>query len=165
MGKRISQRMTYDADPTAVFAMYIDPAFIRHKNEKTGGFDVAVSAEADLDGGTLIASRKLPAKLPAFARRFTGESVSIKETDVWGAAGSDGVRRGTITLEFPGAPMKAAGTYVLEPADTGAVCQVEVELKASIPLVGARIEEAAGEQVARAIGAEERIGREWLASH
>lgn len=164
MGKRISQHMTYEADPQTVFAMYIDPAFIELKNQRTGGFDVQVTADADaVNGGTLIAARKLPAKLPGFMRKLTGDTVSIKETDVWGAAGPDGVRTGTILLEFPGLPMKATGMFTLRPEATGASCQVDVELKASVPLLGGKIEEVAGQQVARAIGAEERIGRQWLA--
>lgn len=166
MGKKISQHMTYEADPLIVFAMYIDPAFIELKNQKTGGFDVEVKAAANVvSGGTLIAARKLPAKLPGFMRSLTGDTVSIKETDVWGTAGSDGVRTGTILLEFPGLPMKATGMFTLRPEGAGSSCQVDVEMKASVPLVGGKIEDVAGQQVARAIGAEERIGRQWLAEH
>lgn len=164
--QKISQHMTYESDPATVFAMYIDPAFIELKNRKTGGFDVEVNASADqVAGGTLVASRKLPAQVPGFVRRMTGDTISITETDVWGAVDEAGVRRGTVLLEFPGLPMKATGTFTLRPESTGASCQVDVELKASVPLIGGKIEAMAGQQFSRAIGAEERIGRQWLAEH
>jgi len=159
----ITQLMTYEADPDTVFAMFLDRDFVQRKNERTGGREVEVETNPDDGGGSVIVSRKLPAKLPSVARQFTGDEISLSQRDQWDPPTADGSRKGTVAIEFHGLPMKATGTYRLGPITDGTECLLEIELKASVPLVGRKIEKVAGEFVRKAAGAEERIGREWLA--
>lgn len=157
--------MTYEVDPETIFAMYLDEGFVREKNERTGGRDVEVEVDTADGGGCIVTSRRLPAKLPSFARQLTGDEISLTQTDHWHLPAEDGSRTGTVKIEFHGLPMKATGTFKLSPLADGSECLVELELKASVPLIGRKIEKVAAEYVQKAVGAEERIGREWLAEH
>lgn len=165
MTETIKQRMTYEVDPETIFAMYLDEGFVREKNERTGGRDVEVEVNTADGGGCIVTSRRLPAKLPSFARQLTGDEISLTQTDRWHLPAEDGSRTGTVKIEFHGLPMKATGTFKLSPLADGSECLVELELKASVPLIGRKIEKVAAEYVQKAVGAEERIGREWLAEH
>jgi hypothetical protein len=55
------------------------------------------------------------------------------------------------------------GGIHLTPGGAGTVHLVDGELKAHVPLFGARIEEAVKPVVTRAVALEESLGREWLA--
>lgn len=163
MSKHTSAQMTYDEDPVTVYAMLVDPAYVREKNERTGGRDVKVEVTTQGKGCRIVATRTLPADLPAFAKKFLGETLTTTETDVWNEPNPDGSRDATIAIDFHGAPVTLNGKLRLEATATGAVCKVEVEVKASIPLISGKIEGVAQEQFQRAVDAENPIGVEWLA--
>ncbi len=163
MTKRVSGRLVYDADPATVYTMYLDPAFVQEKNERTGGNNVSVKVTKKGKGSEIVVSRSLPAQLPAFAKKLIGETIDTIQTDVWQAPNDDASRDGTIEITFGGAPIAAEGTFRLEVLGKGSVCIVEINVKVSVPFIGGKVESVAGEQVIRAINAEESIGQEWLA--
>ena len=165
MGKKISAQMTYDADPTAVYAMYADPEFVREKNERTGGRNVAVEVDARGEGCVIVASRELPAdQLPSIAKKFVGDTIATTQTDTWQAPNSGNDRDGTMSVDFHSLPMSVSGTFRLEATKNGTVCKIEAEVKASVPFVSGKLEDVTAGQFMRAVGAEEKIGREWLAN-
>ncbi len=166
MSKKISAQMTYNgSDVDTVFAMLTDPNYITAKNEGTGGQNVAVEVVPDGgDGVKIVASRDLPSQIPSFAKKFVGETISTTETDNWGAANSDGSRDGLIHVDFGSAPMSVNGTLRLEASGGGTVLKVDVEVKASVPLVGGKLEGVTADQFQRAVNKEQEIGLEWLAS-
>lgn len=163
MARKVTSRMTYEADVEAVHAMYIDPDYVQAKNEKTGGRNVTVEVTPDGDGTKIVAHRELPADIPAFAKKFVGETVQVTETDYWGPPNADGSRDGTIKLDFGSSPVAAHGTLRLEAGAEGCACEAALEIKSSVPLVGGKIEGVTADQIERAVGAEEKLGREWLA--
>ncbi len=166
MTKSVSGRLVYDADPAAVYAMYVDPKFVQSKNERTGGSNVSVKVSKKGKGNEIVASRTLPlGGLPSMAKKVVGDTVDTIETDVWEEAEADGSRNGTTVITFGKAPLHAEGTFRLEADGNQTVCTVVINVKANIPLVGGKAESVASEQVIRAINAEEAIGQEWLASH
>ena len=59
--------------------------------------------------------------------------------------------------------MRLTGTVTLSPDGDGTVERYAGEVKASVPLFGGAIEQAAAEAVRAALAAEESAGREWLA--
>ena len=154
----------YDAAPDAVFAMLTDPDFQRQVCEATGAIDHSVDVETAGGGATITTTRTLPADdLPDFVRKFVGSTLKVMRVDHWGAAGSDGARHGTVVVEIQGAPVRLTGTISLGPDGAGTAEQVDGDLKASLPLVGGKVEKAAEPAIRAAIGKEQEIGQGWLA--
>ncbi|WP_116947322.1 DUF2505 domain-containing protein [Jiangella endophytica] len=156
--------LRFDADPAAVFAMLTDEAYIEKKTMAANAIRHEVTVRRDGDRVTIDLLRVMPPDVPDFVRRFVGETIDIKQRDIWGPAAADGSREGSIALEMSGAPVKATGTMTLV-ANGGAstVLTIKGLLKASVPLVGGKIEQAVHQGLTEAARIEERVGRDWLA--
>lgn len=152
------------ATPDAVFAMVTDRAFQERKCASSGSLAYRVDVQDHGDGTVGVTTdRTLPAdEVPEFVRRFVGGTVRVVERIDWQAAGPDGAREGTIVVEIAGAPVQLTGQVSLRPFGTGTVHEVDGDLKASVPLIGGKIEKAAEPAVRAALRVEERTGREWL---
>lgn len=163
-GVRIFADVLYDADPGTVFAMICDVAFQERKCVANGALEHRVEIEEYEDGGAMITThRTLPADgVPDFVKSLVGPTLMIRQTDDWAGPGPDGVRTGTTVAEIAGAPVRFAADLRLEPTAAGARQAVTGELKASVPLVGGRIEKATEPAIRAAIRAEQRTSTAWL---
>ncbi|WP_454043120.1 DUF2505 domain-containing protein [Cellulosimicrobium sp. Marseille-Q8652] len=165
----LSVELRYPAPVQEVGAMLADESFVRWRAERSGGPGAAV-VQVDVTGGaaagfTVAVRRELPTdQIPAHVRGFVGGRLEIRQAEAWEPE-RDGVRTGTVSLEITGAPVRLTGTVRLTPAPDDPTSTVQTytgEIKASVPLFGGAIEEAAAEAVRGALAAEERAGREWL---
>lgn len=163
---RVSAEIRYDADPTTVMVMLADPAFQRRKCEATGALSHSVDVQGDPATGpvTITTRRTMPTDdIPDFVRRFVGNSLELTQTDSWDAAAPDGSRAGTVVVEISGAPVRLRGEQEMTGRDGGTHQRVEGDLKASVPLVGGKVERAAEPAMRAAIRKEEEVGTAWLA--
>jgi hypothetical protein len=159
---KLDFEQTYSADPTTVMAMLKDPEFIRLKCDTTGSRKTTVDVEETADGGCILVSvRVLPAKVPAAAAPFVGETLTVTETQTWAAPDTDGSASATVAVDF-GAPMTFTSAMTLTACSTGTVVTTIGLFKASIPFVGGKIEGAAKEQTEAYLEVEQRVGNEWL---
>jgi hypothetical protein len=160
----LSARLAFPADPRATYALLTDLDYVEEVAHGTGGSDVTVSVTPTEDGGAIVVSeRTLPAKIPSYAKALVGETLTVHETRVFGPEAADGSREGSFTVGFPGAPITVSGTLALVPNDEGAELDLEMSVKASVPFVGGKIEQFAGEQVERFVAKEEQIAGDRLA--
>jgi hypothetical protein len=154
----------YDAEPAAVFAMFCDQDFIRSKYDALGyPKHELVELETSADGARVKTRRWVPANVPGFAKRLFGETTEMVQTDTYGPE-TDGVRHGTWTIEVPGKPVKASGSIRLEAANNGSLVTIDGELKASVPLIGGKIESWAGGEAADTLRKEHEYAVTWLAT-
>jgi hypothetical protein len=154
---------SYGADPATVWAMLRDPEFITAKCERTGSRETTVEVEDTDDGGCILTStRVLPANLPAVAKPFVGDTLTVTERQVWTAPAEDGSRTATTSVDF-GAPMSFEAGMALAASGEGATVTTEGEFKASVPFVGGKIEGVAVDQTSRYLEKEQLVGQEWLA--
>lgn len=155
------------ATPEVVFAMITDRAFQERKCASSGSLAYQVDVRTHADGTAAVTTdRTLPAdEVPEFVRRFVGGTVRVLESIDWQGPGTDGSRDGTIVVEIAGAPVQLTGQVSLRRFGDGTVHEVDGDLKASVPLIGGRIEKAAEPAVRAALDVEERTGREWLGGH
>jgi len=163
---RLTAEIRYPGStPDAVFAMLTDRAFQERKCAATGSLAYEVEIRPAAHGGALISThRTLPADaVPEFVRRFVGGTVRVAEHSDWAAIDGDGVRSGTVVVEIVGAPVQLTGSLWLGLDGGGTLHEVSGELKASVPLIGGKIEKAAEPAIRGAIRVEERTGRAWLA--
>jgi uncharacterized protein YndB with AHSA1/START domain len=156
----------YDADAADVFAMITDDEFLAKKLMARGAVSHDVAVEPTPDGGASIRTEQvLPARVADFVRRFVGETIRVQQTDVWGRSRPDGSRDGTFAVEIAGVPAKMTGTLRLEPAGDGATVErLAGTITVSIPVVGGKLEQMAGDAVRAAVETERRVGRDWLAT-
>ena len=160
---RITETIDYAASPDAVFAMLTDPAFQEAKCIEAGSARHESAVTSTGDGARVVTQRELPADgLPDFARSIVGDTLSVTETYDWAGAGAGGSRDGTLVVEVAGAPLALRAKVRLTAAGSGTSMTIDGDLKASIPLVGGRVEKAAAPAVVHAIRGEERTGRRWL---
>lgn len=163
MAKQVSAAMHFDVAPDVVFAAQSDERYVTWKHQNMAAFDVQAEVRHSGKGTVITSSRKLPAVVPAAARRFVGDAIEIREVHKWSNPARDGSRTGTLSAAFPGVPMSVHGTLSLRPEGYGAVLRVAITAKSPVPLVGAKLEEVAGEQFLRAMRKEQEIAPRWFA--
>jgi len=162
---KISATIDYAATPDEVFAMLADEEFQIRKCIATGARRHTVSISTQGDRTLIISTRDMPSDdFPSFARSMVGDTLAVTETQDWGMPGADGVRHGRLTVDIAGAPIDLDGTLSLAPGDKGSVETVEGGLKARIPILGAKIEQAAAPAIESAIRVESETGSAWLAT-
>ena len=163
----ISNEIIYPAAPDAVSAMTFDPAFQERKCQNTGALawtvDVAPSKGSATGPTTVTTTRDMATdQFPDFVKSMVGARLKITEVDRWEAPKADGARVGTITVTISGAPLKFNGTLQLEPTAGGSRATIVGDLKAGIPFLGAKIEQAAAPAITPAVRAEQRTATAWL---
>lgn len=158
--------ISYDADVTRVGRMLADPEFVEAKLRASGALSHHANVVGDADRGfTVTTRREMPTDaIPAQFRSFVGTTLEIRHVEAWEPAGADG-RAGTVVLEIVGAPVRFSGRLHLAPSGAGSTVVVEGDLKASVPLFAAAVEQAAAGAVQQALAGEEKAGAAWLASH
>lgn len=164
---RITAQIDYPGSPQQVSAMLADPEYLRSRVTLGG----ATLEQADVVGEaigefTATTRGRIPSDMiPQQVRGFVGNSLEIRQVEAWQAPEPDGRRIGTIVIEISGAPVRLTGTRRITPSEDGKTCtdHVEGELKASIPLLGPSIEQAAAPAVYAAIEAERKAAATWLA--
>jgi hypothetical protein len=160
----VTAQIRYAADPATTFAMLLDRGFQEQVCRATGATGFEVDVEQLDDGGTVRTDRQLPTdQFPDFVKTFVGDIVHVVRVDTWGAAEADGSRAGTIVVEIKGAPVRLEGTLRLRPEGAATVEDVQGDLKASVPLIGGRIEKAVEPPIRSAVAKEEQVGARWLA--
>lgn len=160
----LNTTLRFPADPVTVFTMLVDPDYVGRKAEAANAIRHEVSVERDGDRATIHLVRVMPPDVPDFVRKFVGDTIELDQTDVWGPAAADGSRDGTISIDMRGAPVTLRGAMRLTSEGTaGAILSLSSTIKASIPLVGGRVEKAVHDALMSAAGREEQVGHEWLA--
>ena len=142
-------QLRFDTDPVTVFAMFTDEAYLARKAGATGAVRHEASVTRLGDQVTVRLLRVMPPDVPDLLR--------------WQPASSDGSRTGSIRIEMGGAPVQLTGGMTLVGTAAATAATIDARVKASIPLVGGRIEKAVHDAVVHAARIEEQVGRAWLA--
>lgn len=156
----------YDADVARVGRMLADHEFVEAKLRASGALSQHANVVGEPDRGfTVTTRREMPTDtIPPQFRGFVGSTLEVRHVEAWEPL-VDGERKGSVVLEIVGAPVRFTGRLRLAADGDGTVVDVDGDLKASIPLFAAALEQAAADAVQGALEAEERAGRAWLAQH
>lgn len=107
-------------------------------------------------------TRILPTEdAPAFARSLLGDRLTVSETQVWSPV-IDGIADATMEASF-GSLVRLTATIRLADRAGASVAVTKVDCKASVPLVGGKVEELVEKQVREYLGYEVKVAAEWLA--
>jgi uncharacterized protein YndB with AHSA1/START domain len=152
---KLRHENVYDAPAADVFAMLVDPTFRKKVSEATD----AVSCDAAYGGGKLVVREVQEVKrVPSFAKRLVGHSTTAIHTEVW----TDGTTA-TLEVETPGRPTHISGTVTLTESGGGTTHVYDLEVTASVPLMGGRLEKALAGLTADGFTKEHAVGVTWLA--
>lgn len=151
--------LRYDAPVRAVRAMLADPAFREESARAQGVVSAEVTVTPAGEGMTVVVDQVQPtAGVPAFAKKFAGETTRAIQTEQWSSA-TDAV----IRIETPGKPTSITGTLSLRPdGDGGTVETMAAEIRVKVPLIGGRLESLMAGLVAQGMDAEHEAGVAWL---
>lgn len=152
----------FPADTFRTFRVLMDRNYIEAKCTATGSQQTRVKISGSEDSAITVRTvRVLPARVPAVAKSFVGETIEVTETQEWSAPDGDGSRSAIVTVVFSG-PLRFEGTADLRPTTDGCSIRTRGQLKAKVPFVGGTIEEEAARQTEKYLRTEEALATEWL---
>lgn len=156
---KLRETLNLPLSARAVADMYADPQYAQHRRQTLG----ATSAESTLEGApvgafTVRTTLVMPTdRVPDMVRPFVGSSVTIHEEQAWSAAEPDGSRSGTMRLDVAGTPAGMTAALRLSPSGSlSSRVEIDGDLVAKVPLLGARLEKAAMPYVSKVLRAEEK---------
>ncbi|KAA1422479.1 DUF2505 domain-containing protein [Mumia zhuanghuii] len=147
------------ATPDQVFDIIRDDEFRAAVCEKIHAIAYEVTVEDGGDEVQVQIDRTMPADMPDFIKKITGETVEVRQVESWGPPAADGSRSGTVRLTIKGQPATMDGTMAIRPAAGGSELVVDGEVKVKIPLIGRKIEPEVAKAVIEALRVESEEGR------
>lgn len=163
MGTALEVVQDIAGDPHRVAALLRTPAFITDKCSRTGSLESSATDEPTSDGGhVLTITRVLPAEVPSFAKRLVGETITLTEIQTWGPQAEDGSADATAEVKV-GGPMSFTGTITMRAGGTGTLITTRGTFKASVPLVGGKLEGLVADATRSYLRVENEVADEWLA--
>ncbi len=163
--KKITEELRYDgATIDQVHEMLADPAFREQvcdfqrvlrrtvTIDRTGGAGGAEGMEVRID------QVQQTTGVPGFAKKVVGDETNIVQTESWSTK-----ERGDVLVSIPGKPGEMKGTASLAEDSGGTTETVALEVKVSIPIVGGKLEGLIADMLSKALRAEHKVGRDWLA--
>ena len=155
---KLRHELTYDATPDAVRAMLTDPAYWDKVAEATG----AISSKATVtdEGGStrvVVDQEQAVQGVPSFAKKFVGESTRAINTMLWQGLSA------AYDVDTPGKPTSMSGTATISARGAGSTLTYDLDVKASVPLIGGKLEKLVVELTTAGFEKEQAVGSAWLA--
>jgi carbon monoxide dehydrogenase subunit G len=159
---RLTRDLVYAAPVADVLAMLQDPAFWDRVAEATGALSSATKVSDGADGGgdkieVVTDQQQAVTGVPAFAKKFVGDSTRAITTATWRGA------EAAYVVDAPGKPTSIAGTVRVSANGSGTTVSYDLQVKASVPLVGGKLEKLVCELTGEGLDKEHAVGQAWLA--
>lgn len=158
--KKLTHELTYPgAGLDEVSAMLGDPAFRERVCEAQRVLSKEVTITPAGTGRTVeIRQVQATSGVPGFARKVVGEETTLVQTERWTSPTA-----ATVEVDLPGKPGEMTGGISLAETDGGVTETVTLDISVGIPLVGGKLEGLMADLMTKALKAENRVGRDWLA--
>jgi carbon monoxide dehydrogenase subunit G len=154
MSITVRARHEYDQPLAKVWAVFTDPEFYQAKFEGIGHRAVeVVSAEREGDEFSIEISREVPVDVPAVLRGLLGDWNTLLQTEHWAPAGKNAYSN-ELSIEARGVPATMRGRMQLSANGMGCVNEVEITIRASVPLIGGKLEQFAARDAEATLAAE-----------
>lgn len=159
MSRTIQFEMQYDAPVDRVAAMLGDPAFRQEVCDYLGVLRVNITVEPDGDAKTVVLDQwQATEGIPSFARKIVGDETNVVQREEWSTP-----TQADVTVTIPGKPGDMTGTATLREVDGGTVESVEMTVRVKVPLIAGKLEGVVGDLLLKALKAEYKVGRDYLA--
>lgn len=155
---KVTRNATYALSTEHVMAILADEEFQDEKCRETYAVSWDTKIETGRNRTVIQTKRVMPTDhLPEVAKGFVGDSFSLHETQTWTGPDERGLYLADFRVHVQGAPIAVTGDRRLEPRTRGAHDHVTLQIKASIPIIGRKIEEAAAPAVAAGVEIELKL--------
>jgi hypothetical protein len=162
MSVTVRARHEYGHPVEKVWAAFSDPEFYQAKFEGIGHRNVeVVSTLADEDGFSIEVSREVPLDVPGFLRGMLGEWNTLLQSEHWTESGS-GAYTNELEIEARGVPAAMTGTMTLSARGKGCVNDVAITIRASVPLIGGKLEQFVSRDTEATLEAEYQFIQKYL---
>ncbi|HEX4428761.1 MAG TPA: DUF2505 domain-containing protein [Frankiaceae bacterium] len=155
----------FEATADEVFAMFSDPEYQKQKLVDAGHTHVEVvecGPGADGKSFRIVTRRTVAVDVPGVLKRVLTPTNTVTQTDEW-AEDKKGTRSGTWKVDIKGVPIHLSGTMQIKAAKSGCVETISGKAKASLPLVGGKLEKLAGGNFNESTAQEQDFSNRWLA--
>ncbi len=160
---KLNESFSYEgADVESVYALISDQAFRTESCANQGATDYEVTVDESGGGATVTLMRTQETDMPDFVKKLTGNTVKVKQTEVWSAPDSDGNRTADVKVSIIGQPAEMVGKAVLKGSSAGTEFTVEGDVKVSIPFIGKKIEPEVAKAIKASLREEVAYGKEKL---
>jgi hypothetical protein len=155
---KLRHEHAYDAAPTAVLAMMTEPEFWDQVAVATAAISSVTTVEAEGGATRVVTDSEQPVVgVPSFAKKFAGESARAIATAVWSGGTA------AYSVDTPGKPTRLNGTITVAESGSGSTVVYDLDLKASVPLIGGKLEKLMGQLTTEGFEKEHAVGIAWLA--
>lgn len=138
--------------------MLADPLFWDRVAAATGAISSTATVDSQGDTTTVVVDQEQEVVgVPSFAKKFVGDSTRAVATQVW--RGTDA----SYVVETPGKPTSISGTASVLENGTGSVLVYDLEVTASVPLIGGKLERLVVQLTTEGFEKEQSVGAAWLA--
>jgi len=152
----VHETIDLPADAHRVARLLADPTLAEAVGRRLKALDQHTDVTGAPAGAFAVTTRlALPTdSVPSHLRAMVGSRIEVRQVESWQPPAADGSREGTVAIEFPGAPVRVTGTLALR-ATGPAACRLDHdgEVRASVPLFGATVEQAAAGALRQALAA------------
>lgn len=164
--KEINESLTYAAAPSEVFDLISTGAFQLELIAHLGGHNGELVEETRHPDGSvkLVCRQQTAVELPGFAKKLIPANTTVTQTYEWDAPDGSGNRKGKWSAVAKGAPVSIGGPTELKATATGSSHLYLGQVKASVPVVGGRLEGFALENLRKELSSTEQFTAERLAS-
>lgn len=155
---KLLHELAYAADTTAVLAMLTDPAYWDKVAVATGAISSVATVEADGAATRVVVDQEQEVVgVPSFAKKFVGDSTRAITTQVWSGTTA------SFSVDTPGKPTSINGTATVKAKGDGSVLVYDLDVKASVPLIGGKLEKLVLDLFKEGLDKEQSAGAAWLA--
>jgi hypothetical protein len=165
MPRSFDMATEYGGSVEQVHQAFSDEQYWLARLADSGADDYSLdSLTVDGDGIDIITTQRLRSdRLPAVVTQFHRGDLNLVREETWSPI-RDGQATATIKLVITGAPATLSGTAVLAPAKSGRGSRLEFKatVEVRVPLVGGKIENFIGSQLAELLIAEQRFTTVWI---
>ncbi|MEO6472701.1 MAG: DUF2505 domain-containing protein [Aeromicrobium sp.] len=146
---KLNESFTYDGKSVEdVYANVSSEAFRSESCVKQRSAEYSVTVEENAIGGHLVTIvRATPADMPDFIKKFTGDTVKVKQTENWSGPAADGSRKADIKVRIIGQPAEFNGTSTLVTSGSDTNLVLAGDVKVSVPFIGKKIEPEIGKAI------------------
>jgi hypothetical protein len=130
---------SFNADADTVFNLLTDAETLVERCKALGEKNISCSAEEQGRKTVVQLTRTVKRELPKVLAAMFSDENTLKMNEQWESIGS--TYMGSYTVEVVGQPVALSAKFKLKPSTDGCDYSIDYQCKASIPLVGKKVEE------------------------
>ncbi|CAN5187599.1 hypothetical protein BH09ACT10_BH09ACT10_15040 [soil metagenome] len=162
---KINQTFSYEgADVSSVFGLITNKEFRDEVSEKIHAISYESTIEPHGEGFNVSIKRKMPAQMPDFIKKLTGETVEVLQREDWSAPAADGSRTADVKVNILGQPASMTGTAKIYASGSGTEFSLTGDVTVKIPFLGKKIEPEVAKAIIAALTSEVELGKAKFAA-